>query len=602
MPTQGVLLTDFSAGMVSPRVQARLDLPFAQKGAAEITNMVLRPDGGVSRRRANILVREGLGISAATTGLYGAASIPAFMVIRRGEGSSEQSWLLWIDNNAPFELKAMNLATGAVNGSSANMQSLHLEPGEPLDATPTFYMEPSGLVADQHIQFWTPGKAFLLNVNSWVLTQQLNHEVATIYQNRRIVVDRTWGTMKMSVPLDLDNYAVTAMVPIPDTDPAESREVETGAVEVIPDHYGAETTRWVSSRLSLYIGTDAGEYEVVSSQPFFSNDPGGAQVIRISEVGTDQAVYFGANMVLRKGDRLIRSAYGGANQYQTESMAEFIDNGTWVRVAPVEYGSHRYLLALDIDGDLYCMTDAPFSRVRGWTKLAVNIGWVWTYEKDVFVAELDGVGGWNVRIIPLDSLFNPGGRTAYEHEAFRRAPAYSDVAGYVSVEPAAVSGDRLPASVTVTVYKVTSAGVELIGDRATDSSGNLTGTVAEIQAWAGWTAGIGTLVLVATYGATTVSSVKTLPINVATQAGPNLAGYKGVEEVTVVVEETTAFEVRINDGPWERWESATPFTGPAAVVPDGTNAATVQVEVRSVGAQALTIMAIELVVSYEGGA
>lgn len=571
--------------MVARKVMGRLDVPYQQKAAERIENMVLLPDGGVSRRRGQILIHDGLGISEHAEGLYGAQSIPAFAVVRRGEASGEQSWMIWIDSTGPT-LEALNLATGATQSVSA----ANLVAGDAIETTDTFYSLPDADVANQHVQFWTPTTAWRLNLHTWTLTELSGDELGTIFQNRLIVADKTWGTVKMSIPLDLLDFTMTTSVAIPDTDPVQYETIDSGAVEMIPDFYGAERVRWIDSRQSLYLGTDRAEYEIISAQPYFSNDIGGAQIARISTIGTEGTAYLGPYMVFRRGERLIRTEWSQGDRYLTESMAEFIDNGSWIRHLSVEYGSHRYLLALDIEGDLYCYTEAPFSQVAGWALLASGIGWIETYENDLFVAQADGAGAFNARIIPLDSLFNPGDRSAFRTEAFRRAPLYGDAAGYLELTVGAVQGDRLPASSTVSVYKLAGGSAEFVADYSTNASGELDDTLSNIKTATGWTSG--TMALACVSSSTQASRLVTLPLHIPNALGPSLGALKSVGKIVVVVVDSTAFRARVNGGEWANWTEDQAFTGTVTVNPRSSSSETIQVEIESVGANALTVMSV----------
>lgn len=60
MPTMRPLLTDFSAGELSPKLAGRVDLPVYFKGAQEITNFRVNPLGGASKRPGTSFVYETL--------------------------------------------------------------------------------------------------------------------------------------------------------------------------------------------------------------------------------------------------------------------------------------------------------------------------------------------------------------------------------------------------------------------------------------------------------------------------------------------------------------------------------------------------------------
>jgi len=117
---QKVLLTDFTAGMVSKKLMGALDVPYAQHGVEELNNFVVSPDGGIKRRRGTIQITVGLGITPHADGLFGDASTPAFQVIRRGDGTNGDIWLVWAETHSPQRFRALNMRTGDEEVSDDN--------------------------------------------------------------------------------------------------------------------------------------------------------------------------------------------------------------------------------------------------------------------------------------------------------------------------------------------------------------------------------------------------------------------------------------------------------------------------------------------------
>lgn len=579
-------LTDFSKGMLSRKIMGRVDLPLQQKGAEEIDGFVISPDGGITRRRGTILIREGLGITPNADGLYADNAIPAFVVVRVGEVGSEVPWLLYI-NDSPRQLVAINLRTGAEQTTSLGT----LEAGEPIQKTQTFYAEATEDVTNQTIHLSTPGHSFSLNLYSWTITELADKNRATVHQNRLIAADSMWGTVFMSIPLEMLDFTLTEQVAIPETNPVEYETVETGAIEIEPDFYGSERVMWLTSRQSVYMGTDGGEYEIVSAYPYFSIEPGGAQVIKISDIGTREAAYLGPTMVVSKDDRLIRVQRANPDQYATDNVTEYIDNKKVIKHLSVEYGSHRYLLFIDIERNLYCLTEAPFAQISGWVKLASDVWWIDVHESDLYIARQDS-GTFKVEVLPLDSIYVPGDRSERINEAFHATNLHADGSGYLTVDASSVTGDLLPASAPIEVYKMESGNLTYVGQRNTDANGALQGTVGEIQTFVGY---VDSPVYLFCHSPTNFTSrVKTLPLHIPVALGSALGELKRLHKVVVVVHQSRALRARINDGPWEPWSSTEPYTGVVELILEGHSSDTIQAEIESVDAEPLTIMSVEV--------
>ena len=56
MPQQRIIQTNFSVGEVSPRMAARIDLEQYRAGARELLNVMVQPQGGVTRRSGSTFV------------------------------------------------------------------------------------------------------------------------------------------------------------------------------------------------------------------------------------------------------------------------------------------------------------------------------------------------------------------------------------------------------------------------------------------------------------------------------------------------------------------------------------------------------------------
>lgn len=585
MARMRVAITDFTGGMVSRKVAGRLDVPFQQKSAEEIEGFLVCPDGGVKRRRGTYYITEPLGIPVSEDGLYGDASVPAFVIVRTGEVGSEVPYMVWIENS-PRALKALNLQTGAATVTELGA----LEAGKPLRKTQTFYSETDADPSNQNIHLCTPGHSFTVNVSTWAITERATWNEATVFQNRLIVADSTWGILRMSIPLEMLDFTLTEEVAIPGTDPVEFETVATGAIEAYPDFYGAEKVTWLTSRQSLYIGTNKGEYEVISAYPYYSNDPGGVRFVRVSSIGTEDAQYLGPYMVVSKNERLIRVQWSGEHVYQTQSITEYLDNAKVIKHLTIEEGSLRYLFMLDIDRNLYCLTESPGAEVSGWSKIATDVWWIEEYDKTLAIAKPTETG-FRVELLPLEVVW--WDTTESWHHAYRANYLHADWCGYLTVGAAAIVGHTLPPSSTVKVYKYTGGAMVYVDDVDTDASGDLDDSLANIQDLVGYTdTPVELFCFDAAY--TFTSRVKTLPIHIPTAAGTALGKLKQIHGVVIVVHESMALQARVNGEHWETWSSDTPYSGVVPLTLETASADTVQVEVQAVGEFPLNIMSIEV--------
>jgi hypothetical protein len=566
MSRQRILVTDFTRGMVSPRMVPRID---QTKAVQELVGFTVLPDGGIRRREGTIFTRTGLGVSPAD------GVIPSFTAFDKRIAGTETLHIAWV-NDDPKKLVIQNM----INRTLQEIAETTLEAGVALDDSGKFNNSLSTLYA-QNVHLWTPGASHMLDLELWTLTQKTSQEISTIYQARMIAVDRTWGTVYMSIPYIYLDF---------DTD---------GHLELIPDFYGYESPRWVLAfNGSVYIGTDKSEWMLSSGFPYFTDDLGGLMMQKISGIGTDLATVFGPAIVLAKDRRLMRIAYSGAGAFQSQSLAELIDNKDIVQIQTIEYGSHRYLFFIDTDRRLWTLTECENTGVTAWHVLAENVGWLKAYGQDLYAAILRG-SDWAVEVFPMDNLNFPGNRTQGLKDVLFDRKVYGDSGGFLVVdydatEGYSVTGDYLPESQTMEVYL---PGGTYIGQRATTAAGVLTGTAAEIATWAGYD---GEQLYLFCYpsGKTFTSKVKTLPLEMGTAMGPGLGSLRRIHGVVIRVYESKALRVRAvaggEGGRWENWSSSTLFTGNVELPIDCPHTDLVQLEIESVGDSPLHIHSIQI--------
>lgn len=587
MPRQRILLTDFSAGMVSKKVMGRLDVSYQYKAAELLDGFIVLPDGGVTRRRGTIRVHKDVGLTPSDSGLYGKGATPAFQVIRKGEAKTEKPILLWIEGPPPYAVKAKNLQSGHTSSSNTT-NAIHA--GEPFYVSSTYYNKPDPSADQQGVMAWTPAGAVRIALQDWGIKDETVREVSAVYQNRLISLDREWGLVWSSVPLDLERYDLAEDIKIPGTNPTEYEKMATGAFFVTPDFYGAERPTWVIAHNGLYFGTDRGEYELTSGFPALSHEPGGAVIRKISAVGAAHAIVFGGDIVLMRRDTLTLMPLGGQiNSFA--SITDLIENASIITMAAAEYGGHRYLLFVDRNRDLYCLTRTPSRGVSGWALLMRNVWWVTTYEEDVYIARPEG-DSFAIEVLPLDSLFSPGTRTHHETELFRRKPLYNDYCSYATVDNAGVYIDQLLPSSTARVWAYESGSLTYCGERGVDAAGTLEGSLGDIKNFVGYTNKPVSIAVESVID--TTCSLRTLPVHIANALGPALGEFKQINGVTAIVHRSMGMRSRVNNGPWERWETDEPYTGPVSLVIEAAGDDTVQVEIQSIGDLPLSVMGIEV--------
>lgn len=427
------------------------------------------------------------------------------------------------------------------------------------------YHSDASLAEHQFIQIWSKDGSIRVNLSQNTLAEEAEKHISTIFQSRRIALDRDNGILFMSAPFAYNDF--------------ESE----GLIQYYPAFYKVENPKWIASRGSVYIGTDKGEYEVLSNFAYFSNELGGVVVQRISNIGTDFAVYFGQTMVMVKDRRLIQIGYQGADVYQTNSIAEFIDNGQVITADTLEFGSHRYFAFVDDNDDLYVLAQSQSTGVNAWSKIDSNVKWIKAHNQDLYIAK-ERSGSIYLEVLPFDNLTYPGNRSDNITKHFWNNKVYGDQGGYAYVKDT-ITQDTLPASSTVKAYKVDESGYEYIGDLTTDASGVITETASEILT----TAGESTEAYLYCYKESFTSQVKTLPVGLA--AG--ISNVKNVNKVILSVIDSMAAKVRVGTGTWEEWSSEELYTGVVELSVESTNDDDPQIEIQSVDDKPLHIVTIE---------
>ncbi|MCH8476372.1 MAG: hypothetical protein LAT56_00305 [Wenzhouxiangella sp.] len=592
MGRERVVITDFSAGEITEGYAGRVDLQLYRRAAAELRGVVVRPDGGVTRRGPTLFIRSGAGIAPAASGLTKSGNTPGFAMFSEQDGTTRVQHLAFVEGT---DLRIRNLQ----DHSEETVALTDLEAGEPLETSGTFVADMMGAsISDQRAQFWTPGHAEVLNIPSSTTTNRIGKQIAAVFQNRLITADRDWGKLYFSVPLDLLNNDLTKIVEIDDGEGGvEEITVSTGALEIYPDFFGVESVRWIKARGSLYLGTDRAEYEVGSGYAAFNGEPGGVMITRISTIGTSAAEFFGQNMVMVKDSRVIEMSYQGmAESYQTMSLMELQNNAPIVQIKTIEYGSHRYLFALDLRRTLWCLTSSPSTQVSGWTRIEEDVWSIDSFDQDLFmVRNLNG--SFTFEALGLDNLHVRGNRTPMEALAFDSLTIQRDRGAFVTVESGDVFGDKLPASTEVMVYKFDGTEYEEVDTITTQANGDLFSSYVVGNTFLG---GDGVVWATPVTGNEYVSRIKTLPIEVGTVFGPGLGLPTKIHKIMVLVEETTAFRARVSGGEWVEWESEEPFSGPVNLTTNGSNVAQAVVEIESIGDHPMTILSIQADVTTAG--
>ncbi len=625
---QRVLISDFSLGMLSESLAGRVDVGLQQKAAIEISGFVISPDGGLRRRPATHGVVRNMGITPPGPSLLEAGTIPGFVAVRKGETDDQELQLIWIQEDPINRL----VARSTDDGSEATLAS-ESYPGVGLRATQTFYAEPTASVENQHVFISNPhtGKTWDVDLHAVSATERDDPELATVYQNRLIIIDTRWGKIATSVPLDMLNFDTTEEVAIPGTDPVEYETIETGAIVAYPDFYGAELVRWmITSAGRLLIGTDRAEYEVTSTEGVLSTDVGGFVVQQVSKIGAEDAVPAGNAVLVRRGSNVSRIKWSDQSQgYEASSLNALVGMNNVIHAQGIEAGSHMFILVLDEDQNLYCRTESMSTEVVGFSLLMEGVLWFTVVHDEVFVAR-ESYGAVGIETIPLSSLSHPSGRPAVHQKLSRYNNIGGDRGEYYTVTADGITDGRypgysLPGGTVVSVWRFTGSGWEYLTDVSTSSTGELGIGVADIAAMVrpdsilllgdgyigGYPLGYPGMVLgdgiiggprmgvasdfdpiylwVHDSEASFTSRVTTFPL----QVGASLSDTKYVRSVLVWVKDSGSFRCRINDGPWELYETDVLFSGPVRFVPESSHSLVVQVTIESIGTNPLSIYSIE---------
>ncbi|MCF7939903.1 MAG: hypothetical protein K9L68_15020, partial [Spirochaetales bacterium] len=296
---------------------------------------------------------------------------------------------------------------------------------------------------------------------------------------------------------------------------------------------------------------------------------------------------------------LIQIGYQGANQYQSNSLAELIDNKTIRTIASIDFGTHRYFCFVDRNNDLYAMTNSQSSGVSAWTKLMSGVGWIHAIGQDLYAA-VNRSGSYYLEIIPFDNIQNPGGRDENLTEMFWELNRYGDKGGFIyawdDLSGEHITQDTLPPSATVDVYEL--PGNTYIGAWTTDADGLLTKSATQVLTDTGHTAE-GDEVHLWAYesGVYPTATLKTLPLYIPVQSGLEWEQPRRINKVILKVIDSMAAKVRIGEGEWEEWSQDTEYSGTKEFYVDGNYSDEVQVEIQAIEDKPLHITSIEAEVS-----
>lgn len=549
-----ILISDFTIGQLSDRYAGKVDSEARSHAAETIVGFVPHPDGGLRRRKGTVHVRHGLGITPQTDRLYDANGIPGFVVYR----DSDEPWMAWASSASYL------VGDNLTNASSMSIATTSLEYGHEM-WTEGMFVDPETSISYLHVR--TPADDVLVNLTSDSLTRPADYDFSAVFQNRLITLEQDTGDLQMSIPLDFLDFDTTA------TDPA---------LQATPDFSGSETVKWLKARQGLYCGTDEAEYEIYSNYGYFNEELGGLLLRKISEVGSEIAEYFGPNLALIRGNRIVMMQYGGQGfNYQMRSVTEQIDNGEWLTMKAVEYGTHRYMVALDRDGTLWCLIESPATQVMGWTKLREDVGWFDVYDKDLYVA-YEKSSAYRVDVFPLDSLSFPGSRTARQDQIFNFNDVHGEGGGYLIIG-SSVTADVLPGSATMKVWTVSSSGSEYKGTQATDASGVLASST--LKTLVGYTS---TTIYGYAYvsGDTPDGKIITLPLTL------DLGKKSRVSNVVLQMWESKAAKVRVNSGAWEEWTTSVSYSGAKEFLVEHARALECRIEVQPISDLPLNVYQI----------
>jgi hypothetical protein len=582
MALKNELVTDFTLGQISDRYAGAVHLELRRKGAELIQGFVLNDDGGVSRRPGSVFVRDGLGITPTTNKLYDVQGNPSFLIFR----FASDRYIGFIkDEGSQVSFQGEKVATGSQIMSLAHGSLTTQYHGVPLHQL-RFY-DPG--TAKQWLHIWFESLGFDINLTSLAMSLA-DFQQAILYQGRLIAIDQSTGYILLSEELDYFDMV--------------NDETATRPLTLVAEFSGRDDLKWIAARKSVYVGTDEGEWEVYSSYPFFSSELGGLIAREIENIGSDQAIYFGPNLVLRDLDRVIAMLPVAEEEYGAGGISERIDNGQLVQQTMNEFGEYRYYHALDVDGNLYSFLQSPGAQISGWVTLDTDVGWIFSYNKDLYVAK-ERDGDYVVEVYPLRELHHPGDRTLRDHSVFAANDAHGDVGGFLTLTGASLVGDLLPPSTMVDLYKVdvTNKTSTFLAATLTDSGGALADSLAGIKSLVGYDSG--TWYLHGHQdGIYPAGTIRTLPLR-------DLLGETGsIARVILQVSDSSGASVRITNvdedgvalaGGWETKETASLETKAWEFRPDSPMGTEPRIEIATLDYNPLNIHQVRVVIDTTGG-
>lgn len=572
------LLTDFSLGQLSARYAGRIDSQARVKGCELIRGFVLNRDGGVSRRPGSLFVRSGVGITPQTNYLYADSGIPSFIIYQY----NESRWIGFVVAGAIFRAYEIG-DTGTMTQTLTG-----LDHGVELHTTGAFQNPEDTLY---YLHCWTPDYNFDAELGSQVLSHDAYVDPATLFHGRLIGVNHSSGTVWFSEVNDFLDFT--------------DDEDDNKHLSFIGEFSGQETPRWLTSKNSVYMGTDQGVWEFGSSYPYFSEEIGGIIANKVVPVGSDQGVFLGNGVAVRSLDRIVVATYSGqGNNFNLVDITNQIDNGVFIEMVAVECGTHRYVCALDIDGVLYCYMSSPNDGMSGWVILAEGVHWIHAFGTDLYCTFLRG-SSYSVEVISMAGLTHPGERTRFEQMAARYNNAAGDRGGYGKVTSSTLECDPLPASADVVLYAIDLLNpsdpmtARYFATLATDGAGDIDATATQVQSllddlWVG-----DDMYFYAHEEAVHQTGlIRTLPMSLI------LGEKQRISKLILQVHSSQAAMVRVVDnevdGEWETYTADELESGPWEFRPEATWTEESRIEIQTVEHYPLNIYQI-LYEIEEGG-
>lgn len=617
MALERIMVTDFSFGEVSARYAGRMATELRTKSLEYIEGFRLGADGGVVRRHGSMATRITHPLAVSSGKLYDAEGIPSF-VLWRNDDDRVLGLISDVGTDPTWYRYVMDAATATPTTTVIS----NLEQGVHMGTTGTFHDPETDA---EYVHIWTDGDSFdFATATPQTITRRDQVDLAIVYQNRLIGLNRSTGELHMSKVMDLFDFTdqgpqsifyelggtasadaggltLTGSLTQFSVDLNEGDDIRVGTggtsdrrtidtitsdtvltvtetflnahsgdtvylvtdgladprpLYALPDWAGAETPKWLVSRQSVYIGTDQAEYEVFSSYPYFDREAGGLMIRRITDIGSEHATYLGPGLAVQsKAHTMLIRYTGQAFEYQAGGLTDRVDNNRLVTVQSVEFGTHRYLLVLDVDGVLWCYMSNPAAGVDGWCELAHDIGWVFVHGKDVYVA-IERDAAWSIEVLPLDTVDHPNTRTKRQAAMFFANDAYGEQGGYLIYDGTDLTGDKLEASSTVDVYTIslTNKTSTYVGQATTDANGVLDITDEALETLIGYTSGEAYL-YAHTEDLYPDGELRTLPL------GGIIGSRSRISKVVLQVYASTGAKVRVNTGTWEEYTCDTPESG-----------------------------------------